>query len=309
MQKKKLIIIGTALVLVIGLGFGIFFGGNAMGENNYWQAAPITDIESVGDYTQDVLDEMAKTYDEEEKEVIDYLKQENVIRDLSAEEQKVISECNALITRYFKETYNIDVSDRLAVLQAKIADFSLSDELQGLAGYYNNYEDDGIVYVGSQWVEEGDFFKETYIHETLHYLGIAQDGSGNIIYIYEGITQYVTHEIFRFGEICTDSGCVAEETYIEYVDVATEIIKQTPDVVRNAIEGEGKYDLETKLDTAFGGKGFADRLNAALQDMAEQQKGAWFNVSLLVREYVKATGGESVSLELDDHFGWRWLWY
>lgn len=307
MKKTKILlitIISVALAIIVFIGG--FFAANSIGENNYWNSPVSKDIVSIGNYDEKTMADMMSEYDEGEQECIDAVNKNS--SSIPAHYKKLVSEINSHIANYYQEKYSIDVSERLDNLNLKQIDFPI----EGIAGYYNNYQGDNVIYMDNDiFSDEGvdlyscSDFISAYIHETNHYLGTTEIGSGNLAYIFEGFTEYLTIEILDYSKLVENYADQA--AYTQCVAIVKEMLKVSPEIVKHLIENGGKYDLEKELNSAFDGQGFADQLNCSLQDLLAGDDSSAYTVQLLGNEYLKACGANDSDLDLCSNFGFKWL--
>ena len=267
-QKKELTvgriikrIILITLCVIIGLAVlicGFAFAAQVSFVKEYRKTPVLSDITSISPLDDEETAARAKEYERSDRAIGEKINQLGSAQ-VSSETQKEIDEVNQKITDYFMETIDVDVSDRLSELEVRVFDFYAAEEY-GVAGYYNQYSDEKVVYLDSfsyfSESEKNESFYPTYIHEAMHYLGIAPKNSNELGYIYEGIDEYVT------GQLCEHEKIDYKLQYYRNMSrLAGEIVKCSPEIVKGLIEGDGTYDLAGKLNETFDG--FAQELESA----------------------------------------------
>lgn len=155
----------------------------------------------------------------------------------------------------------------------------LGDSVLGL--YYSPTEgvtDGKVVFIHDSILEKADFsdadsttswkaeFYETYLHETLHYLGSSFEftmDAYEYIFLIEGITEALTQRALTFGGYTYDP----DYTGYSYITrLAHQLLTVDKDIVLLLIDGTG-YRVAGDLDTYFTGKSFDGMLNAINRTM------------------------------------------
>ncbi len=193
---------------------------------------------------------------------------------VSAKTQEYVDKANEMIIRFFADNYNISVSDKLSVLRAMESDFS---ETGGAIGYYANegsFGTDGkAVYMSFDITERAESdtlgFYQTYIHETMHYLGSTVKSSDEYgddaiwTYFTDGFATSVTAMIldsnFEGESLASYINSYSNPSYLVY-----QMVNANPDIVKLLIDRES-HITKAEIESYFNG----DASGVTAEDIAK----------------------------------------
>ena len=264
---------------------------------------------------EDVLEKIENSFDDDTSEIIkdmlvNFVEPEDYVSDM-------IEEANSYIAEYFEEVYSISVQDELDELTVKMYDFD--NKLVGAYVYDEEGHDGKTIYLHTDYNEKDVFdseesiipLRDTYIHETLHYLGSCNSGEGiDWMYVTEGITDALTYEVAQFAGYTSNADCSA---YRDAVSIARQLFIADTDLIIMMIEGTGMITSEELVeyfdDKTFEGFGDAFQksvtlmLGSAIQLEASDTEEYYHISQHFAGEYLKYCGlSEKEQLKVADYF-------
>ena len=141
---------------------------------------------------------------------------------LPANKASIVKELQKGIIAFFKERYNVDVTEKISRQEIRVFSPDLTNYMTGIAfGYVDpSYPDilnlNELLFIDDSYK---DLFENTYVHETLHQIGIRNPGEPMLT---EGITDAYTDMILCY--IGHEKVSVTTPFYFEARTLAYQII-------------------------------------------------------------------------------------
>ena len=265
MKKKKVLkivlISAVSLLVVAGIVFGVFMFTNIKNAERW--AKILEQIENTPD--EDVLDyfnsESSFEYDMSDfkknldkanenqaslvSEAIEWMED---IREVPDDYMEIYKEANEGIAEFFYEEYGVSVEDKLAVYKVVQIDIPSQYEIGGFYAYGDDV-DGKTIYINSDTFElPADDLTEdgiagvlnTYIHETVHYLGFNSPNNEDLSLIMEGFTAALTIDILEYMGYDIPGG--ADTAYLLNQRMVRQLMMANEDIVGLVVSSDGKGD-------------------------------------------------------------------
>ena len=265
-KKTKVIIIILSIVLAVTIGVSSFFIGFEKGRV---EGKSFSFGSSGGGYDLNDLSTVAWMSDDERKkkedeinavgDLIDKLIDEKKYTDISDEFAALTKEVNEKICDFFLKRYDLDVSEKMSKVEAKIYDPSaLKSGDISLGGFYSEREDARYLVFISDWVgEDFDSFSELYVHECMHYLGVCLRKDDVVgAQIYESMAELLT------ARLCLSEG-ISYTHICGYKPELIDGIIDDDELVKKVISGDGRFDIAEEVNRVFGNDDFCKTFDDA----------------------------------------------
>lgn len=192
---------------------------------------------------------------------------------------ELIDEINSSMIEMFSGRYDVNISGELEKLKVYEIDLSTVTGPGRIMGFYSPIEEeyniDGYsVYLSDSVVDEIIFeesmvadsvkydFINTYIHETIHYLGGGIADEDAPVYFVEGLTEFLTEEVMTYcGYEYFQGG------YVENKELAQQLIYSDNSFVKFMLEGEAfrEYSEITAYLDGKSADGMADNVIRSME--------------------------------------------
>ena len=285
--KKKIVRLICAIIAVCVAAIIVFTAVSKVASGTYWsrEYSGITlDTEKYALEAEALYEEYA-AQDDSMLSIVTYAE------DLPSDLDEVIARYNGYIEKYFSDVYGIDVSDLIDEVEVKSLDFSLGDNELNAGGSISAMavNDTGTLYLNSEDAEWGVVEENTYIHEVIHLLGVAESEENEMVWLYEGFTEYLTGEVIQY----TTGDYVNMTYYVENTAIAAQIAAADESVITEMIGHYGEFDLAGWIDERTGG--YAQELENMLMLSVY---GGYGNKDILLRaQYIAAQYCKNVNAE------------
>ena len=142
------------------------------------------------------------------------------------------------IVRYFKDTYNIDLTESIASQEIRVCPFNQNNDEIVTLGFYR----DSVLYLESAlFTKEYDFlFEQIYVHESLHQLGID---SGKDKFLTEGITDAFTDLVLSY----MGKEFYATEAYFEARTLCYQLIAVDDELPHLYFESNNSFSMSSRI--------------------------------------------------------------
>ena len=279
------------VAIVVAAGAALFLGASAIASSLYWGAGYDGIELDTSTYAEDAA-WLWDEYDEQDEELFSVVDQATEIPDEYLDQ---IETCNGYIETYFSEVWDIDVSGLIDSVEVHELDFTLAgDGYESLCGMAD--PDDGNVYISCEMVEPdglwyGDdtWFVDCYVHEMVHVLGSCEQPDNEMVYLFEGLTEYITGLILTYNGFDYVNG----SSYSYNTAIAGQIIQADDSIIPAIIGHYGEFDLKDWVDERTDG--YADELENML---FLTLFGGYSDTDLLVRaQYIAAEYCKNVNPE------------
>lgn len=198
-------------------------------KNYYWNNSPNSSVQ-MSNRAIKLISKDKQKYQDLSIEENDRIENSKELREAY---KPLINEANSLVINYFSELYNVDLTDIINELNVYEAD--LSDSIAGcycglqklyLSSYFLIDEPSSDIHFSDDLLES-----EIYIHELIHYLGIYTGEDMHMIFLVEGLTEYLTDSILNYGNYSSSGN----STYADYVKVAEQMLSVDPQLIIDTI--------------------------------------------------------------------------
>ena len=280
---KRIIRFLGKILAAVAVAAAALFGAQAVAGHVYWASAYDGIELDTSVYAEEAAD-LWEVYDEEDALLLSVVDQATAVPSASLE---LIEECNGYIETYFLEVHDLDVSgliDEVAVWQIDFWEAAEST-ISGLAD-----PDGKNIYLSSEFFYEGSdetWFVDCYVHEMIHVLGSCEQQDNSMVYLYEGLTEYLTGLVLVYNSYDYENGSV----YTSNTSIAGQIIEADDTIVTAMIGHYGEFRLDDWIDERTGG--YAQELENMLFLTIY---GGYSDSALLVRaQYIAAEYCKNVS--------------
>ncbi len=218
--------------------------------------------------------------------------------------------CNQMIIDYFWDIYELDISDKLHVLQ--VMESSYPEEVSQMVGGSHSSDFPGKLFINTVLLEDllsnmesgelpeitGTAFsvkmlRTVYIHEVMHYLGFNSDTG--LDHFMEVVAESLNKEVMLHSNIHYES----ITGYAPIQGFAAQIMKCDPQFVREVLTGSDP-DMVTYLNNRLGGAfeinyaEYYDKLIGLIQKNDRKDIGKFsYYAQYLTYEYCKLTNSNA----------------
>ena len=267
-----------------------YINGDVYVDETYWSEDKINTITDVSIIQEEADDEL----------------EEEVFSELTEKQVRQVEKLKKLILKYFIKEYNVDFSEKLR--NQKVTIFSTSIIGNSMVMGYVDIKDSNTLHLNV--VLNGEYkeiFETTYVHETLHQLGI-QDKTCDMTYVVEGIADAYTDLILTEGNI----EAKLTDLYFEPRQLGYQMIKADRELLNVLLSGKSlKERINQLLDSyeqePMQHKDLAGYLNTLLEVVIAINSGMGyseympyfyvFDAQSIVQKYCQAQGCDKETIE------------
>ena len=281
-MKKKIVLTITAIALaIVTIATTLVLTVPAYAEDRYWSEPDTLKQVDISKYEGEI-----ETEDDIHAEVDELiLNHDSVSIELNSSERKEIEECNTMIIKYFNEVHNVDVSEKLYAVKVKKQDFTYIADDYGIVLGGVSFEELGRIYLSTTFDDEF-YFRNTYIHEAIHIIGICNTEGQ---YITEGITEALNEEVHTYnGQYYANLSLYDANTFI-----AKQIIEADKNLVYNILT-DSNFSFKDTIDSVLG-EGFAEALDNVcnVHCSGKDSQELRFYMQYITAEYIKQISSEN----------------
>lgn len=308
MKKHPVVFAGLCLVIIAVIG-AVFVLPSIAG-NRYWEDAHLQNaVLDLSKYSEQIA---GGDSDLDEIEAVVHRCNEAAVP-VRSELSPFFEACNRMITDYFRDIYEIDVSDKMQMLQIMEATYpeSVSEMVGG--SYSGDFPEK--LFVNADVLEnllsdtEGGALPEVtdtafsakllrtvYIHEVMHYLGFNSDMGFD--HLMEAVAESLNKEVMLHGNIKYES----ITGYASIQGFAAQIMKCDTEFVREVLTGSNP-DMGAYFNSRLGGgsdTNYAEYFDKLIGLIREGDSGdigrLEYYAQYLTYEYCKAINSDARSI-------------